>query len=355
MIFPTSSSIPITTMTMTTMIIGLLLHAGKIAASPESLSGQAVNLHLLERFTSPKKMLSRRDMVGDLMTIRGGQSAEDPYQQPAYYAPSAPTGTSNGNPPQYYESGFDNYNPPPTSGDTNDREASLFQESVQDRHDKWRSAQMERYANLTQEQEYNPRDEQGRMKLLSSVSKGSRAFIFFMLMWRDIYLFEVTDQSIKGSLRKMITRGFLTTVFLGNLAGVVTSITSQGHSAKNRLKAILNLDKVVETALLIWNLGRVTLFPSKYIPREIFVAGILHSVFFMIQCQAFTRVTWDERVAPVLQQKQHQQQQGFSQSSSDFQTTTLGDTESSNVDSGMYSTSTSTDNPNSSTRSNSYQ
>ena len=346
-------------MTMTTMIIGLLLHAGKITASPESLPGLSVNLHVSERHPSPNILLSRRDLIRDLMTIRGGQSG-DPYQQPAYYAPSAPSsssssGNGNGN-SQDYENGFANYNPPSPSGDIDDREASLFQESIQDRHDKWRSAQIERYANLTPEQEYNPRDEQGRMKLLSSVSKGSRAFIFFVLMWRDIYLFEVTDLSIKGSLRKMITRGLLTTVFLGNLAGVVTSVTSQGHSAKNRLKAILNLDKVVETALLIWNLGRVTLFPSKYVPREIFVAGILHSVLFLIQCQAFTRVNWDERVAPVPQQQQQQRnnQQGFSQSSSEIQETTLGDLESSNIDSGVYSTTT---NPyqDSSTRSNSYQ
>jgi len=276
------------------------------------------------------------------MAVRGGQS-DDPYQQHSSYVNTAAgSGISNDN-SQSYENGFANYNPPSPSGYDNDREASMLQESVQDRHDNWRSAQMERYANLTPEQEYNPRDEQGRMKLMSSVSKGSRAFIFFMLMWRDIYLFEVTDQSIKGSLRKMVTRGFLTTVFLGNLAGVVTSVTSQGHSAKNRLKAILNLDKVVETALLIWNLGRVTLFPSKFVPREIFVAGILHSVFFLIQCQAFTRVTWDERVAPGFQQKQQQQQQrnnqeGFSQSPSEYQTTTLGDFESSNIDSTRYST-----------------
>jgi hypothetical protein len=257
------------------------------------------------------------------MAIRAGQS-EDPYQQNSYYANTADNS-------QNYESGFANYNPQSQSGYSDQREASVLQESVQDRHDKWRSAQMERYANMTPEQEYNLRDEQGRVKLMSSVSKGSRAFIFFILMWRDIYLFEVTDQSIKGSLRKMLTRGFLTTVFLGNLAGVVTSVTSQGHSAKNRLKAILNLDKVVETVLLIWNLGRVTLVPSKFVPREIFVAGILHSVFFLIQCQAFTRVTWDERVAPVLQtQKQQQQRQQNNQQAFGQYQTTVGDLESSN-------------------------
>eukprot|EP00534_Pseudo-nitzschia_fraudulenta_P002116 CAMPEP_0201128980 /NCGR_PEP_ID=MMETSP0850-20130426/35392_1 /ASSEMBLY_ACC=CAM_ASM_000622 /TAXON_ID=183588 /ORGANISM="Pseudo-nitzschia fraudulenta, Strain WWA7" /LENGTH=337 /DNA_ID=CAMNT_0047398329 /DNA_START=138 /DNA_END=1151 /DNA_ORIENTATION=+ len=322
---------------MTAIMFAPLLQAGTIVASPESIPESSIKMTLSKRYPSPNRFLSHSDILGDLMTIRGGQS-QDPYQQQHPYPATSDVGSTANSSYQTYENGFENYNPP--SPYDSDREANILQESVQDRHDKWRSEQMERYANLTPEQEYNPRDEQGRMKLLSSVSKGSRAFIFFFLMWRDIYLFEVADLSMKGSLRKMITRGFLTTVFLGNLAGVVTSVTSQGHSAKNRLKAILNLDKLVETALLLWNLGRITLFPSKFVPREIFVAGTLHSVFFLIQCQAFTRVTWDERVAPVLQTKQQQErnnQQAFSQSSREYQTTTLGDVESPKTNSAMYS------------------
>ena len=264
--------------------------------------------------------------------LRGGQS-QDPYaEQPTYYS-------NNGY--QNPEDGFVNYNPPipPSGADTNiiDREDdSPFKESVQERTDKWRTAQMEKYGNLTPQQEYNPRDEDGRMKLMSSVSKGSRALIFFILMWRDVYLFDVADQFIKGSFRKGLVRCILTSVFIGNLAGVVISVTSPaGHSTKNRLKAILNLDKVVETGLLLWNFGRVTLFPSKYVPREIFIAGIMHSIIFIIQCQAFTRVTWDERVAP-LQQQQQQNQNYPQQTSGEYQQQqqTLGDVESSNVDYG---------------------
>lgn len=313
-------------MMTTTMVVGLLLLAGNTAATPGSLPVTVLS----ELHPSPTNLLSRRDMIGELIAMRGGQSgspyqqSENPYeQQQTYYGADDSSNIGNS---QDYENGFANYNPPPTSDDYEAREVGMFQESVQDRHDKWRTAQMEKYANLTPDQELNPRDDQGRMKLLSSVSKGSRAFIFFILMWRDIYLFDVTDQSIKGSFRKTICRAFLTTVFLGNLAGVVTSVTSQGHSSKNRLKAILNLDKLVETMLLLWNLGRVTLFPSKFVEREIFVAGILHSIFFLIQCQAFTRVNWDEGVAPVPQPQQQRQQQyeqqsnqqGFGQASASY-------------------------------------
>jgi hypothetical protein len=81
-------------------------------------------------------------------------------------------------------------------------------------------------------------------------------------------------------------------MFVGNLAGVIASLTSPGHAAKKRLKAILNLDKLVEALMLIWYFIRLTIAPSKYVPREIFIANTLHSVFFLIQCQAFTRVNW---------------------------------------------------------------
>lgn len=294
------------TMKITTIFAGLVLAIDRIAASPELVIASTSKQRSLTN-----TMLPRRDLLREVMAIRAGQQSQDPYQQQSY--------NNNNN----YEGGFANYNPPPTGYDEQ-REASMMQESVQDRHDKWRTEQMEKYANMTPDQEYNPRDEQGRMKLMSSVSKGSRAVIFFVLMWRDIYLFEVADNSIKGGFRKMITRMFLTSVFLGNLAGVVTSVTTQGYSAKNRLKAILNLDKVVETTLLLWNLSRVTLFPSKYVPREIFVAGCMHAIFFLIQCQAFTRVTWDERVAPMVQpQNKQQQRQQYAQQYA--QTTTLGD------------------------------
>jgi hypothetical protein len=313
-----------------------------------SLVSGPVSVHAVRKSSASSLSISRRpntsSTIRDNISIilRGGQS-QDPYaEQPTYYSNGSSTPQEGYQNP---EDGFANYNPPPSGADTNiiDREDdSPFKESVQERTDKWRTAQMEKYGNLTPQQEYNPRDEDGRMKLMSSVSKGSRALIFFILMWRDVYLFDVADQFIKGSFRKGLVRCILTSVFIGNLAGVVISVTSPaGHSTKNRLKAILNLDKVVETGLLLWNFGRVTLFPSKYVPREIFIAGIMHSIFFVIQCQAFTRVTWDEKVAPLQQQQHNQKYQ--QQTSGEYQQQqqppqqqqTLGDVESSNVDYGM--------------------
>jgi hypothetical protein len=81
-------------------------------------------------------------------------------------------------------------------------------------------------------------------------------------------------------------------LFIANLVGMVASFSSPSHSAKKRLKAILNLDKVLEAILLFWYFIRLTVAPSRYVPREVFIASTLHSVFFIIQCQAFTRVSW---------------------------------------------------------------
>lgn len=166
-------------------------------------------------------------------------------------------------------------------------------ETVQERVNAWRQQQHEAATHLTPQQATSARDERGRLKLLTSVSKGSRALIFFVLMWRDIHLYEVADQTFKG-LTRLLTVVPLLFLFIGNLAGAVASVTSPSHSAKKRLKAILNLDKLVEALMILYSFGRLTIFPSKYTPREIYIANTLHSIFFILQSQAFTRLTWYE-------------------------------------------------------------
>lgn len=166
-------------------------------------------------------------------------------------------------------------------------------ESVQDGIDTWRAQQRQR-AEATQ---YSARDDQGRMKLLTSVSKGSRVLIFFVLMLRDIHLYEVADASRKG-ISRVVCVTPLIFLFLSNMVGVFASLTNPSHNTKKRLKAILNLDKFLESALMVFYLLRLTVFPPAHIPREIFIANIFHSVFFILQAQAFTRLSWDEAVAP---------------------------------------------------------
>ena len=247
-----------------------------------------------------------------LLCIRGGQQSQDPYyyQQQGRPSPPRPSpvqqeetyGYQNNNPGGGGGGGYENYETtefytPPT-GDP-------MHETVQDRVDKWRTDQIAKRENQTPQQEANLRDEQGRMKLLASVSKASRVFIFFLLMWRDIHLIEAADSSLKGLLRTLTVLP-LVTLFMGNLAGVIISFTaSVNHGGKKRLKAILNLDKMAEIVLIGWNFLRLTVMPSKYVAREIHVAGIIHSIFFIIQCQAFTRVNWDEKYLPAESQTTH--------------------------------------------------
>lgn len=165
-------------------------------------------------------------------------------------------------------------------------------ETVQERVDAWRRAQQERYAHASPEQQASVRDADGKIKLLASVGKGSRALIFFVLLWRDVHLYEVADATHKGLVRILLVVPLIS-LFLANLAGVVASFTSPSHSLKKRMKAILNLDKLVECLLMVYYFFRLTLLPSKTTPREQYIANTLHSVFFLFHTQAFTKLSWD--------------------------------------------------------------
>eukprot|EP00934_Nitzschia_sp_Nitz4_P004727 Nitzschia sp. Nitz4//scaffold1_size375055//319368//320405//NITZ4_000329-RA/size375055-augustus-gene-0.694-mRNA-1//1//CDS//3329541204//4717//frame0 len=213
-----------------------------------------------------------------ILRSRGGeQTSNDPYNPDQHYLPNP--NEPNGYYPQPYEN-----------------EMPFQHEPVQQRVDRWRQEQLSYSQSMTPEDEANPRDAQGRVKLLASVSRGGRALIFFLLMWRDVHLLEVADMALKGKLGGRL-RMFgvipLSLLFLANMIGVVCSLQFLQFK-KAHMKAILNLDKTVEILLLIWYFIRMTVYPSKYVPREKFISDMLHSVFFLIQCQAFTRVTWDE-------------------------------------------------------------
>eukprot|EP00980_Cylindrotheca_fusiformis_P018505 scaffold6124_cov122-Cylindrotheca_fusiformis.AAC.24 len=209
-------------------------------------------------------------LTSSCLSCRGGQS-NDPY---------------NGYPDSSIN---DDYYNPPIDAD------HIFKEPVQDRLDKWRNEQMEQQRSMSAHESESLRDAEGRLKLMATVGTASRALIFFVLMWRDIVLYEMADKALKGTFRLFAVVP-LSVLFLANLAGVVATCTTGGPKTKKRLKAILNLDKLVEIELLLWYLLRLTLFPSRGVPREMYVASILHSFFFLVQCQSFTRITWGENM-----------------------------------------------------------
>ena len=110
-------------------------------------------------------------------------------------------------------------------------------------------------------------------------------------MWRNVHLYEVVDAKYKGATRYLGVFP-LTFLFIANMAGVVASVSSAGHSSKKRLKAILNLNKLVEVFLIVTQVGKLLFSTSNLVPRELYIANILHSVFFILQCQTVTRFVW---------------------------------------------------------------
>ncbi len=194
-------------------------------------------------------------------------------------------------PPSSSSSNFDPYYPSSQASSI-----PMDHESVEDRLAAWRQQQQFKYENQSPLDEANPRDDDGRMKLLASVSKGSISLFFFILMWRSVHHYELADQSFKGTIRLMMV--FPTVLlFLGNMIGCVASLMSSSsanasRNAKKRMKAVLNLNKLVELCLITYNVFRLIFFPSKYIVKEIYVGRTLTNFLFIVQCQLFTKVTW---------------------------------------------------------------
>lgn len=171
----------------------------------------------------------------------------------------------------------------------------MDQESVEERLSSWRKQQQFKFENQSPLDAANPRDDDGRMKLLASVSKGSISLFFFILMWRSVHHYELADQSFKGKVRLIMVFPTIC-VFLFNMIGCVASLmsssTNASRNAKKRMKAVLNLNKLVELCLIFYNVMRLIFFPSKYVMREIYVSRTLTNFLFIIQCQLFTKVTW---------------------------------------------------------------
>lgn len=137
-------------------------------------------------------------------------------------------------------------------------------------------------------------DDEGRTKLLTTMSRTSVPIMFFILLTRSIHHFELADASFRGPTRLLFVLPAII-LFLGNLSGVavgaLTSIKGTGGT-KRRLKAILNLNKLLEVLCGLYNIVRLTVAPSKYVPREAYVARIVTNFMFLGFCQVYSKVTW---------------------------------------------------------------
>jgi len=179
---------------------------------------------------------------------------------------------------------------PNTSFET---ESAFDQQSVEERLASWRAQQQQRFESQNPVDEQNPRDEDGRLKLLASVSRGSISVFFFILMWRSVHHFELADQALKKSSKRPLLVVPAAVLFVVNMAGCLASVTSRTAGAKKRMKAVLNLNKLVEICLFLYNMVRLAIFTNKFVPREVYISKVITNVMFLVQCQLFTRVTWD--------------------------------------------------------------
>lgn len=98
---------------------------------------------------------------------------------------------------------------------------------------------------------------------------------------------------IKAALLRTVVVTPLVVLFLGEMMGAILGLTGGGvggggasHATKKRLKGILNLHKGVELVMLVYNVVRLAIWPSKYIVREVYIGRLVTCVVVALFCAA---------------------------------------------------------------------
>ena len=166
--------------------------------------------------------------------------------------------------------------------------------------------QQQMQESLSPEQAASAVDEQGRFKLFTTVSRVSVSFFFFILMWRTVHHYELADaafgsaKGVKAALVRSIVVTPLVVLFLGEMMGAILGLTGgsigggggASHATKKRLKGILNLHKGVELIMLVYNVIRLAIWPSRYVIREVYIGRTISNFFFLMQAQLYTKLSW---------------------------------------------------------------
>jgi hypothetical protein len=61
-------------------------------------------------------------------------------------------------------------------------------------------------------------------------------------------------------------------------------------ATKRRLKGVLNLHKTVELAMIVYNVVRLAVWPSRYFMREVYIGRTIANFFFLMQAQLHTKL-----------------------------------------------------------------
>lgn len=141
-------------------------------------------------------------------------------------------------------------------------------------------------------------------------------------MWRTVHHYELADATFGtitnksgggGGFRHTVLRAIVVTplvvLFLGEMMGAILGLVGGGAGgggvgggggagggrvAKRRLKGILNLHKFVELTMLLYNVIRLALFPSRYVAREVYIGRTISNFFFLMQAQLYTKLSWED-------------------------------------------------------------
>ncbi len=134
-------------------------------------------------------------------------------------------------------------------------------------------------------------------------------------MWRTVHHYELADATFGtiasssshrgggGLFRHAVSRAIVVTplvvLFLGEMMGAILGLvgggaTGEGRVAKRRLKGILNLHKFVEVTMLLYNVIRLALWPSRYVAREVYIGRTISNFFFLMQAQLYTKLSWED-------------------------------------------------------------
>jgi hypothetical protein len=140
-------------------------------------------------------------------------------------------------------------------------------------------------------------------------------------MWRTVHHYELADATFGtitnksgggGGFRHTVLRAIVVTplvvLFLGEMMGAILGLVGGGAGgggvggrgagggrvAKRRLKGILNLHKFVELTMLLYNVIRLALCPSRYVAREVYIGRTISNFFFLMQAQLYTKLSWED-------------------------------------------------------------
>lgn len=127
-------------------------------------------------------------------------------------------------------------------------------------------------------------------------------------MWRTVHHYELADSTFAISTCPYLLRAVVVTplvvLFLGEMVGAVLGLTgglgggggggggSASHATKRRLKGVLNLHKLVELSMILYNVVRLAIWPSRYVMREVYIGRTIANFFFLMQAQIYTKLSW---------------------------------------------------------------